>query len=110
MPGFSAEQAEAVVHAALMLLRGQLPVLAQFPSQVQVWFWVLWGLALGCSLRIPSSFWVALRVDLTCWVSLMHNFSPPLPVAVLDGLYELMEVQQGDGPVVVHHLIFDVAG
>ena len=70
----------------------------------------LWGLALKRGLRIPSSFWVALRVDLTRWVGLTCNFSLPLPVAVINGLYKLTEVQQGDGPVMVHHLVFDATG
>ena len=107
---FSAEQAKAVVHVALMLLQGQLAIFSQFPSQVRAGFWVLRGLALGCSLRVPSNFWVALRVDLTCWVSFMHDFSLPLPVAVIDGLYKLTKVQQGDRPIVVHHLVFDATG
>ena len=50
------------------------------------------------------------RVNLTRWVSPTCNFSLPLPVAVIDGLYELMKVQQGDRLVMVHHLIFDVMG
>ena len=87
-----------------MLLRGQLSVLAQFPSQVWARFQVLWGLALGCSLRIPSSFQVALRVDLTRWVSLVRNFSLPLPVVVINGLYG------NDRLVMMHHLVFDVTG
>ena len=52
MPSVSTEQAKAVIHAALMLLQGQLAVFAQLPSQVQAVFWILWGLALGCGLRV----------------------------------------------------------
>ena len=68
------------------------------------------GLALGHSLRVPSNFWVTLRVNLTHWVSFAHNFSLPLPVAVIDGLYELTKIQQGDGSIVVHYLVFDAMG
>ena len=64
MPGFSTEQAKAVFHVALTLLRGQLAVLALFSSQVQTGFQILRGLAFGCSLGIPSSFRVTLRVNL----------------------------------------------
>ena len=105
MPGFSAEQAEAIVHAVLTLLRGQLAILAQFSGQVQTGFQILWGLAFGHGLRIPSSFQVTLRVSLTCWASLACNFSLLIPVAVINGLYKLMKVQQGDRLVMVHHLV-----
>ena len=110
MPSFSAEQAKAVVHAALTLLQGQLAVFAQFPSQVQTRFQILQGLAFGCGLRVPGNFRVTLRVNLTCRVSLVCNFSLPLPVVVINGLYELTKIQQGDGSVMVHHLVFDVTG
>ena len=79
-------------------------------SLVRAGFRILWGLALGGGLGVSSTFWVTLRVNLTCWVSLTHNFSLPLPVAVINGLYELMEIQQRDGLVMVHHLIFDAVG
>ena len=99
MPHFSAEQAKAVIHVALTLLRGQLAVLSQFPSQVQTRLWIFRGLALGCSLGVSSDFWVTLRVDLTCRVGLVCDFSLLLPVLVIDGLYKLMEIQQRDGSV-----------
>ena len=70
-------------------------------------FWILRGLALGQGLRIFSIFRVVSRVNPTCWVSLTHDFSFPLPVVVIDGLYELMEIPQGNGPIVVHHFVFD---
>ena len=89
-----------------MLLWGQLPVLAQFPSQVQARFRVLQGFALGRGLRIFDSFQVAFRVNPT---SLACDFSFSLPVVVIDGLYELMEIQQGNRPVMMHHLFFDAA-
>ena len=92
-----------------MLLRCQLPVLAQFPGQVWAGFQVLWGLALGHGLGVFGSFWVTFRVNPTRWVSLMCDFGLLLSVAVIDGLYELMEIQQGNGLIMVHHLIFDVA-
>ena len=95
---------------ALMLLRCQLAILSQLPSQVQTGFQILQGLALGCSLGIPTSFQVTLGVNLTCWVSVMCDFSLSLPIVVIDGLYELTKVQQGDGPVMVHHLVFDTLG
>ena len=44
----------------LALLRGQLPVLAQFPGQVGVGFWFLWGLTLGHGLGSFASFRVIL--------------------------------------------------
>ena len=97
MPSFSTEQAKTVIHVALMLLRGQLAIFSQFPSQVWARFWTLWGLALGRGLGVSSNFWVTLRVSLTCQVSLTCNFSLPLPVAVIDGLYELTEIQQVTG-------------
>ena len=109
-PSFSTEQAKAVIHAALTLLQGQLAILSQFPSQVQARFQILWGLALGRGLGVSSTFQVTLRVNLTCWVSLAHNFSLPLPVVVIDGLYKVMEIQQHDGLAMVHHLIFDAVG
>ena len=87
-----------------MLLRGQFPILAQFPSQVRARFRVLWGFALGCGLGIPSSFQVAFRVKPTHWVSLAHDFSLPLPVVVINGLYG------NDRLVMMHHLVFDVTG
>ena len=105
MPSFSTEQAKAASHVALTLLWGQLAVLSQFPSQFRARFWILWGLTLGHGLGVSSTFQVTLRVNLTHQVSLAHNFSLPLPVAVIDGLYELTEIQQHDGPVMVHHLI-----
>ena len=92
-----------------MLLRGQLPVLAQFPGQVGVGFRFLWGLTLGCGLGSFASFQVVSRVDPTRWVSLTCDFGLPLPVSVIDGLYELSEIPQGNGPIVVHHLVFDTA-
>ena len=92
---------------ALALLRGQLPVLAQFPSQVGVGFQFLQGLTLGDGLGSFASFQVISRVDPTRWVSLACDFGLPLPVSVIDGLYELMEIPQGNGPIMVHHLIFD---
>ena len=110
MPCFSAEQAKAVIHAVLMLLQGQLAVLSQFPSQAQTRLWIFRGLALGCGLGVSSDFWVTLRVDLTRRVSLVRDFSLLFPVSVIDGLYGLMDIQQCDGSVVVHHLIFDVMG
>ena len=93
-----------------MLLLGQIAILSQLPSHVQTRFQVLWGLALGRGLRIPTSFWVTLGVDLTHWVSLTCDFSLLLPVVVINGLYKLAKVQQGDGLVMVHHLVFDVSG
>ena len=51
MSSFSPEQAQAVVHMALMLLKGQFAILAQFPSHVWTRFWVLWGLALNVVLE-----------------------------------------------------------
>ena len=110
MPGFSAEQAKAVIHAALTLLWGQLAILAQFPGQVQTGLRIFRGLALGYGLGVSSDFWVTLMVNLTCRVSLARDLSLPLPVLVINGLYKLMEVQQHDGPVMVHHLIFDATG
>ena len=110
MPGLPAEQAKAVIHVVLTLLRGQFAVLAQFPGQVRTGLRILWGLTLVCGLRVPSEFRVTLGVNLTHQVSLVGDLSLPLPVAVIDGLHELMEVQQRDGSVVVHHLIFDVMG
>ena len=60
-------------------------------------------------LRIFDSFWVVSRVDAAHWVSLVHDFGLPLPVAVINGLYELMEILQGNWPIVVYHFIFDMA-
>ena len=105
MPSLPAKQAKAVIHAVLTLLWGQLAVLAQFPGQVQTRLWILWGLTLGCGLGVPSIFRVTLRINLTHQVSLVGDLSLPLPVAVIDGLHELTEIQQRDGLVVVHHLI-----
>ena len=65
------------------------------------------GLALGHGLGVSSNFQVTLRVNLTRWVSLTCNFSLLLSVVVINGLYELTEIQQCDGSVMVHHLIFD---
>ena len=110
MPCFSTEQAKAVIHVALTLLWGQLAILSQFPGQVWTGLQIFGGLALGHSLRVSSDFRVTLRVNLTRRVSLARDFSLPLPVSVIDGLYELMEIQQHDGSVMVHHLIFDVMG
>ena len=95
---------------ALTHLWGQLAILAQFPSQVWTGLWILQGLTLRCSLRVPSVFRVTIGVNLTCRVSLTGDLSLPLPVVVIDGLHELMEIQQHDGPVVVHHLVFDATG
>ena len=106
MPSFSAEQAKTVIHAVLTLLQGQLAIFSQFPGQVRAGFQILRGLALGCGLRVSSNFQVTLRVNLTRWVSLACNFSLPLPVVVIDGLYEFMEIQQCDRSVMVHHLVF----
>ena len=107
MPSFSAEQAEAVVHVVLTLLEGQLPVLSQFPSQFRAGFQVLWGLALGHSLGIFASFQVVPRVNPTRWVSLTRDLGFLLPVVVIDGLHELMEILQGNGLIMVHHFVFD---
>ena len=98
------------IHAALMLLWGQLAILSQFPSQVWTGLQIFWGLALGHSLRVSSDFPVTLVVNLTRQASLMRDFSLPLPVLVIDGLYELTEIQQRDRLVMVHHLIFDATG
>ena len=89
---------------------GQLPVLAQFPSQVGAGFRVLRGFTLGRGLGSFASFQVISRVDPVCWVSFACDFSLPLPVVVIDGLYELTEILQGNRPIVVYHLIFDMAG
>ena len=110
MPSLPAEQAKAVIHVALMLLWGQLAILAQFPGQVRTRLWILQDLTLGCSLGVPSDFRVTLRVNLTRRVSLAGDLSLLLPVVLIDGLHELMDIQQHDGPVVVHHLVFDVTG
>ena len=110
MPCFSAEQAKAVIHAVLTFLQGQLALFSQLPGQVQARFQILQGLAFGHGLGVSSNFQVALRVNLTRRVSLTCNFSLLLPVAVIDGLYKLMEIQQCGGSVMVHHLIFDTTG
>ena len=110
MPHLSTEQAKAVIHVALMLLRGQLSILSQCLSQVRTGLQIFRGLALGRGLGVPSAFRVTLRVNLTHQVSLACDFSLPLPVSVIDGLYKLTEIQQHDGPVMVHHLIFDATG
>ena len=93
----------------LALLRGQLPILAQFPSQVRVGFRFFRGLTLGHGLGSFASFQVISRDDPTRWVSLTCDFSLLLQVSVIDGLYELSEIPQGNGPIVVHHLVFDTA-
>ena len=94
---------------ALALLRGQLPILAQFPGQVRVGFWFLWGFTLGHGLGSFAGFQVISRVDPTHWVSLARDFGLPLPVSVIDGSYELTDIPQGNRPIVVHHLVFDTA-
>ena len=110
MPSFSTEQAKAVIHAAPTLLWGQLAIFSQFPSQVQARFQILWGFAFGCGLGVSGNFQVTLRVNPTCQVSLACHFSLPLIVVVIDGLHELMKIQQHDGSVMVHHLVFDTTG
>ena len=87
-----------------------LIILAQLPGHVWSGFWVLQGPALVCELGIPTNLRVTFRVGPTCWVSLMCDFGLSLPVAVVDGLHKFVEVLQGDGPVMVHHLIFDATG
>ena len=51
------------IHAALMLLRGQLAILSQFPSQVQTGLRIFRGLSLGRGLMVSSDFWVTLMVN-----------------------------------------------